>query len=105
MATRILFEKESAMTQSVDSGMALAKFLGIAEELPEVITLDGLKLVLSNKKDSYYTVSAKSCSCPAAVYGHAICKHVRRHFGIKSESVPSEIPNMKAGSFSIPEEA
>jgi len=37
-------------------------------------------LVLSNKKDSYYTVTGKDCSCPAAVYNRGPCKHQRKYF-------------------------
>jgi len=38
-------------------------------------------LVLSNKKDAFYTVTAKACSCPAQTFspGQA-CKHMRKHF-------------------------
>jgi hypothetical protein len=40
-----------------------------------------LVLVLSNKKDAYYTVTAKSCSCPAATYHPGTrCKHQRKYF-------------------------
>ena len=37
-------------------------------------------LVLSNKKDSYYVVTASKCSCPSATYRGGQCKHMRRFF-------------------------
>ena len=38
-------------------------------------------LVLSNKKDAYYTVTSRACSCPAATYNPGkSCKHSRKYF-------------------------
>jgi hypothetical protein len=37
-------------------------------------------LVLSNKKDAYYTVTATACSCPSATYRGGACKHQRKYF-------------------------
>jgi hypothetical protein len=55
-----LLEGLSPVTQSVDAGKALAKFLGLSEELPESISLaNGARLTLSSKKDCYYYVSQK----------------------------------------------
>ena len=39
-------------------------------------------LVLSNKKDAYYVVTPKTCSCPAATYHPGQpCKHRAKFFG------------------------
>ena len=62
-------------TQTIDSGKALAKFLGMEEELPESIALaNGARLVLSKKRDCFYFVSEKGCTCRAGTYGR-ICRH------------------------------
>lgn len=37
-------------------------------------------LVLSAKKDAYYTVTPEACSCPASVYNPGPCKHRKRYF-------------------------
>jgi len=47
-----------------------------------------LVLVLSNKKNAYYTVTAKACSCPAATYHQGPCKHQRKHFGVSPPTSP-----------------
>ena len=70
-----LLEGLSPVTQTVDSGKALAKFLGMKEELPKIIALaNGARLTLSSKKDCYYYVSEKGCTCKAGTYGR-ICRH------------------------------
>jgi hypothetical protein len=49
--------------------------------MPAFYRLSGeMVLVLSNKKDSYYVVTPKTCSCPAATYRPGQCKHQRRYF-------------------------
>jgi len=41
-------------------------------------------LVLSNRRDVYYTTTAKSCSCPSAAYRPGQkCKHQRQHYSEK----------------------
>ncbi len=55
------------ITQSVDAVKALLSFKKVASDpLPQEVSLDGgrLVLVLSNKKDAFYTVTARACSCP-----------------------------------------
>ena len=65
------------VTQEIGAGLALARFLGIAEELPEKISLaGGMQLTLSSKADCYYVTTARSCTCPAGQH-HKICRHVR----------------------------
>ena len=52
MSERNLLEGISPVTQTIESGKALAKFLGLSEELPESIALaNGARLTLSSKKD------------------------------------------------------
>src|SRR5271157_3634130 len=65
------------VTQTIDSGKALAKFLGLSEELPETIVLaNDARLTLSSKKDCYYMTTPQSCTCKAGTYGQ-ICRHRR----------------------------
>lgn len=71
------------VTQSVGAVKTLLAFVGrSADPLPSDVTLDNgrLVLVLNNKKDAYYTVTATKCSCPAATYHHGPCKHQRKYF-------------------------
>jgi len=71
------------VTQSVQGVTALLESLGRAvEPLPDVVDLGTAKLVLSGKKDCYYTVTEKGkCSCPSATYRPgSTCKHIRKHF-------------------------
>ena len=68
---------EMPVTQTIESGKALAKFLGMAEETPEIISLaNGARLVLSGKRDCYYVATPQSCSCRAGQFGK-VCKHRR----------------------------
>ena len=77
MSGRTIFDGKSPKTQSTEAVKALLAYM----ELPDHIQLDGAVLVLSNKKDAYYVVTPKACSCPSATYhpGQA-CKHQRQHF-------------------------
>ncbi len=71
------FEPTGPVTQTVDACLALARFLGIAEELPKKIPLaGGMQLTLSSKADCFYVTTARGCTCPAGQY-HKICRHVR----------------------------
>jgi len=75
MSGKIIFEGISSVTQTIEGGKALAKFLGMKEELPETIALaNGARLVLSKKCDCYYYTSEKGCTCKAGTYGR-ICRH------------------------------
>ena len=70
-----LLDGLNPVTQTIESGKALAKFLGMNEELPETITLaNGARLTLSSKKDCYYYTSETVCTCKAGTYGR-ICRH------------------------------
>lgn len=78
------FEVESPKTQSTDAVKALLAYKKVASDpLPQEVSLGGgrLVLVLSNKKDAYYTVTSRACSCPAATYNPGkSCKHSRKYF-------------------------
>jgi|SRR5271157_3801156 len=70
-----LLEGISPVTHTIESGKALAKFLGLSEELPETIALTNCtRLTLSIKRDCYYYTSPKGCSRKAGTYGR-MCKH------------------------------
>ena len=70
-----LLDGLNPVTQTIESGKALAKFLGMNEELSETITLaNGARLVLSTKSDCYYYTSEWVCTCKAGTYGR-ICRH------------------------------
>ena len=80
----LLEGRSGPVTQSVGAVKTLLAFVGRATDpLPTDVTLDNgrLVLVLSNKKDAYYTVTARACSCPSATYRHGqTCKHQRKYF-------------------------
>jgi hypothetical protein len=72
------------ITQSVDAVKVLLTWKGHPiNPLPADVSLDNgrLVLVLSNKKDVFYTVTPTKRSCPAATYHPGQpCKHQRKHF-------------------------
>lgn len=75
--------RSGPVTQSRDAVKTLLAFVGRASDpMPSDVTLDNgrMVLVLSNKKDCYYVVTQKACSCPAASYHHGPCKHQRKFF-------------------------
>lgn len=77
MAGNLKVEIRYPVTQTIDSGNALAKFLGLSEELPEKIALaNDAALVLSTKRDAYYVVTLQSCTCMAGQY-NKIGRHRR----------------------------
>jgi len=85
MSGKNLLEGQTGpITQSVDAVKSLLQWKKIASDpLPADVSLDNgrLVLVLSNKKDVFYTVTATKCSCPAATYHPGQpCKHQRKHF-------------------------
>lgn len=71
-----------AVTQEVSAVVELLKYIRkSANPLPEAIELQDMVLVLSSKKDVYYTCTKKSCSCPSATYRpHQRCKHQSKYF-------------------------
>jgi len=80
----LLEGRTGPITQSVDAVKALLQWKKIAgDPLPADVSMDNgrMVLVLSNKKDVYYTVTPTKCSCPAATYHPGQrCKHQRKHF-------------------------
>jgi len=77
----LLEGRTGPVTQSIDSVKSLLAFVGRASDpLPTDVSLKGIVLVLSNKKDVYYTVTDKACSCPSATYRGGRCKHQRKYF-------------------------
>jgi hypothetical protein len=86
MSGKVLVQIETPKTQSIDAVKTLLAYVGMASDpLPSDVSLDGgrLVLVLNNKKDAYYCVTAKACSCPSAVYRHnGPCKHQRKYFPV-----------------------
>ena len=70
------------VTQSVDAIKSLLIHMGKAiSPLPSDVSLDNgrLVLILSNKKDAYYTCTSRACSCPGNQFTHN-CKHQRALF-------------------------
>ena len=63
--------------------------------MPSDVTLDNgrMVLVLSNKKDCYYVVTQKACSCPAATYHRGPCKHHRKYFPQQETAKPVSAAN------------
>ncbi len=91
----LLESRSGPVTQSVDAVKTLLSFVGRASDpMPTDVTLDNgrLVLVLSNKRDVYYTATARACSCPAAAYNPGKqCKHQRRYF---AQPKPAEEPTI-----------
>ena len=82
MAGRTILKVESPVTQSAAAIKSLLAYVGQASDpLPSDVSLDNgrLILVLSNKKDAYYTCTVARCSCPGNQFRHNY-KHQRRFF-------------------------
>jgi hypothetical protein len=88
----LLEGRNGPVTQSIDAVKSLLAFVGRASDpLPTDVSLDNgrVVLVLSNKKDAYYCLTAKACSCPANAYHPGQpCKHQRKYFCAKPEGKP-----------------
>ena len=84
MEVKTHLDSVSPITQSIDAVKSLLAYVGQAyDPLPTSFEMPGERclLVLSNKKDVYYTVTPKVCSCPSATYRPGQpCKHQRRYF-------------------------
>ena len=84
MEIKALQDSGSPITQSKEAVKSLLAYVGLASDpLPTFLELPDKRciLVLSNKKDSYYTVTPESCSCPSATYRPGKpCKHQRKYF-------------------------
>jgi hypothetical protein len=94
MYGKTIINIEKPTTQAVESVKALLAWKGHPiNPLPADVSLENgrLVLVLSNKKDAYYTCTAKACSCPAAFYHHGPCKHQRKFFPeVKAATRPTD---------------
>jgi hypothetical protein len=116
MAGKTLIQIQNPVTQSLAAIKALLQWKGRSSDpLPQFVELgkreSRVVLVLSNKKDSYYTTTAKACSCPSATWhpSHQ-CKHQRKYFPevkAAAKATDSE-PLVKRGGFrpvdTLPEE-
>ena len=86
MNGKTIIQIEKPQTQTVGSVKALLAWRGRASDpLPSFVELgkedSRLVLVLSNKRDVYYTTTARDCSCPARNWHPGQpCKHQRRYF-------------------------
>ncbi len=99
MSGKIIYEMESPKTQTLEAVENLATYLNKHIE-GGVLDLGTVKLVLSNKKDVFYTVSARSCSCPSHTYRGGPCKHQRKHFPQpKSPEIAIDELLIKRGGF------
>lgn len=82
---RTIFEPKQPTTQSVEAVKQLIAFYNHNEEpaeMPAFYRLSGeMVLVLSIKKDSYYVVTEKACSCPSFMHRGGPCKHQKSYFG------------------------
>ena len=96
---------ESPKTQSAEAIKSLLTWKKVScDPLPEFVEMgDGdsrLVLVLSKKKDAYYTVTAKGCSCPAATYHPGTrCKHSKKYFPQpeQEENIRDSLPGWPNG--------
>ena len=91
-ASKTILRVESPQTQTVAAVKALLAWKGRASDpLPEFVEMGAgesrLVLVLSNKRDAYYCVTAKDCSCPARNWHpNQPCKHQRKYFPEQSHN-------------------
>jgi hypothetical protein len=100
----LLEGRTGPITQSVAAVKNLLAFVGrSADPLPTDVTLDNgrLVMVLSNKRDAYYTVTAKACSCPSATYRAGPCKHQKKFFpeATAATKPTASEPLIKRGGF------
>ena len=98
MPERKILNIEKPTTQTVKAVCGLLAWKSRSSNpLPSFVELgsgeEKVVLVLSNKKDAYYVVTARDCSCPAAIYRHnGPCKHQRKYFPeIKAATKPTDI--------------
>lgn len=103
MAARTIISVEKPQTQTVEAVKALLSWRGrAADPLPSFVELgkeeSRLVLVLSNKKDAYYTTTARACSCPAHNWHSGQrCKHQRKYFAEQQTAKPATVKQPNAG--------
>ncbi len=100
MSGKILLEPSCPVTQTAEAVKQLIEFVTHkpCEELPESFSMPSMVLVLSNKKDVYYVVTEKDCSCPARTYNPGKhCKHMRKHYPqkVKSQSMADVLDGIR----------
>jgi predicted nucleic acid-binding Zn finger protein len=80
----MLLKERTYATQSIEAVKQLIAYDHNGQEpkeMPPFYRMCGeLILVLSNKKDGYYVVTPKACSCPSFIYRGGPCKHQRKYF-------------------------
>ncbi len=87
-------------TQSVESVKALLKWRGRGSDpLPDYVEIgqgeNRLMLVLSNKKDCFYTTTAHKCSCPSQTYRGGQCKHMRKYYPQIAKPASQELDGIR----------
>jgi hypothetical protein len=96
MNGKTIINIEKPQTQAVKAVCGLLAWKGRSSNpLPEFVEMGSgegkVVLVLSNKRDSYYTCTKSDCSCPASVYHHGPCKHQRKYFPeVKATTKPTD---------------
>lgn len=98
---------EKPQTQTVEAVCALLAWKGRSSNpLPEFVEMGSgesrLVLVLSNKRDAYYTTTARECSCPArSWHPNQPCKHQRKYFSgeLAATKSPAAIRQPNHGSW------
>jgi len=86
MSGKQILNVEKPQTQTVKAVCGLLAWKGRSSNpLPEYVEMgegdSRLVLVLSNKRDAYYTTTARECSCPAHNWHpNQRCKHQRKYF-------------------------
>ena len=97
MSEKTILNVESPTTQSVKAVCGLLAWKGRSSNpLPAFVEMgegdSRLVLVLSNKRDAYYTCTQKTCSCPAHNWHPGMrCKHQRAHFPEQATTKPTAI--------------
>ena len=91
MAEKTIIDIKKPQTQTVPAVCALLAWKGRSSNpLPQFVEIgsgeERVVLVLSNKQDSYYTVTRSDCSCPASVYHRGPCKHRRKYFAEEQQT-------------------
>lgn len=89
MIERTLLDSGSPVTQSTEAVAALLAWRKMpTNPMPDFIELPGkVFLVLSSKKDVYYTTTRRVCSCPAQSYHPGErCKHQKKFFTSEAEA-------------------
>jgi len=107
---KILFHGQGPKTQSIEAVKALLSWRGRAvDPMPSRIEFmnhgdnSRLMLILSSKKDGYYTVTPRACSCPAAIYNPGkACKHQKKYFPVADECDSIRPDGKWAGGYNGP---